>query len=150
MKTLEADQLTVQTKEQERRWGLFHRFVIGDGDSVYLNRLTILTTPWFSIKLHKIYRPDNQRDLHDHPWSFLSIVLWGSYEEDTVDGRRKIRWWNWKPLEGPKGRHSIRSVSREPVWTLVFTGPRRRIWGFWVDGGTKFVPWNEYDKVDQP
>jgi hypothetical protein len=29
--------------------------------------------------------------------------------------------------------------------TLVFTGPKRRIWGFWVDGGTRFVKWDIYD-----
>lgn len=149
MKTLEADQITEQTKEQGRRWGLFHRFLISDGNTVYIDRLTILTTPWFSIKLHRIFRPDNQRELHDHPWNFFSIVLLGWYLEDTVDGRKKVRWWNWKPCEGPKGRHSIREVSRSPVWTLVFTGPRRRTWGFWVDDGTRFVPWDEYDKLNQ-
>lgn len=47
------------------------------------------------------------------------------------------------------GRQSkaIRECSRRPVWTLVFTGPKRRTWGFWVYGGTRFVPWRDYEKL---
>ncbi len=158
-KTLEGDEVSQQNVEQARRWGILHRMLIGDGVSTYIDRLTLITTPWFSVKLHRIYRPDQQRELHDHPWSFFSVILRGWYEEnipcpiDVCQGpevahivSRCVRWWNWKPAEG---RHSIRHVSRTPVWTLVFTGPRRRIWGFWVDGGTRFVPWNEYEKLNE-
>ena len=142
---IEADEVSAQTAEQARNWGLFHRFIIGDKGNVYLDRLTLLTTPWFSVKLHKIYRPDQQRDLHDHPWSFLSFVLRGSYVEDTPGGDKKCRWWNFKKAEDS---HSIKSVSRSPVWTLVFCGRRRRIWGFQVDGVKRWLPWNEYEKLN--
>lgn len=127
-----------------KSWGFWERFLIGLEDDVYLDRLSIIRTPWFSIKLHRIYRHDLQRDLHDHPWAFLSIILLGYYVEDTVDGLKRRRWWNWKRAED---RHSIREVSRSPVWTLVFCGPKRRTWGFWVDGGTKFVNWRDYEKL---
>lgn len=143
MKTLEADEIDAQTVEQARNWGFFHRFLIGDKNNIYLDRLTLLTTPWFSIKLHRIYRPDQQRDLHTHPWNFLSIVLRGSYIENTPAGLKRCRLWNWKWAEDS---HSIRECSRSPVWTLVFTGRRRRVWGFIVDG--KEIPWNEYEKLN--
>jgi hypothetical protein len=129
------------------RWALMRRRLIGSGDDVYLDRVYVIQTPWFGIMFHRIFRPDNQRDLHDHPWTFFSLVLRGSYVEDTVDGPKRRRWWNWKRAED---RHSIREVSRRPVWTLVFTGPKRRTWGFWVEGGTRWVRWTDYAKVDQP
>jgi len=127
-----------------KRWDLFDRFIIGTPGDEYLDRLRIIVTPWFQIMLHRIYRPDRQRDMHDHPWSFLSVVLWGSYVEDTPAGVKKVHWWNWK---SSTDRHSIRECSRRPVWTLVFTGPKRKTWGFWVDGGTRFVKWTDYEKL---
>ena len=127
-----------------RRWGFWNRHVIHDGRTIYLDRLSIVTTPLFSIKLHRIYRRDQQRDLHDHPWDFLSIVLWGSYVEDTPTGLKKRRWWNRKRAAD---RHSIREVSRRPVWTLVVTGPKRREWGFWTSTG--WIPWHRYEKLNE-
>jgi len=129
------------------RWGFMNRRLIGSGDDVYLDRTYIVQTPWFGIMFHRIFRPDNQRDLHDHPWNFFSLILRGHYLEDTPDGPRRRWWWNWKRAED---RHSIREVSRRPVWTLVFTGRKRRTWGFWVDNGTRWVRWTEYEKVEQP
>lgn len=159
MNTLEGDELTLETERNGRLWGILNRTKIGDGKTVYIDRLSLITTPWFSIKLHRIYRPDNQRDLHDHPWSFLSLILWGWYEEavpreatcgpcDCEDCKpdratRCVRWFNWKRAEDS---HAIRFVSRKPVWTLVFCGPARRIWGFYTKKG--WVAWNEYDQLD--
>jgi hypothetical protein len=129
------------------RWAFMKRRLIGSADSVYLDRMYVIQTPLFGIMFHRIFRPDRQRDLHDHPWNFLSIVLRGFYIEDTVDGRKTCRWFNWKRAED---RHSIVWCSRSPVWTLVFTGRKRRTWGFWTDGGKRWVRWTDYEKVDQP
>lgn len=129
------------------RWAFMLRRKIGAGGDIYLDRLYIIQTPLFGIMLHRIYRPDNQRDLHDHPWNFLSILLLGNYVEDTLEGPKFRCTFNYKRAED---RHSIREVSRSPVWTLVFTGRKRRVWGFWVDGGTRWVKWTDYDKVEQP
>lgn len=157
MKTLEVDK-NVDEEDSERRWDFMRSSTIADGDNIYLKRLTLFTTPWFSIKLHRIYRPDQQRDLHDHPWHFLSFVLRGEYIEDVPDtdpcgrskGRREvrhIRWLNWKKAED---LHAISWVSRKPVWTLVITGVRRRTWGFFVESLKRWVPWNQYDKLNTP
>jgi hypothetical protein len=42
-----------------------------------------INTRFGGVKLHHILRSDDDRDLHDHPWSFLSIVLKGGYWEHT-------------------------------------------------------------------
>ena len=34
----------------------------------------------FNIFLHKFLKSDPD-DLHDHPWDFISIILWGGYWE---------------------------------------------------------------------
>jgi len=131
----------------KKRWGFWERFWIGVPDNVYMERLSIIWTPWFSIKLHKIFRADRQEDLHDHPWSFFSIILHGSYVENTPDGLKKRTIWNWKRATD---RHSIREVSRSPVWSLVFCGPKIRSWGFWVDDGMghlEWIKWREYENL---
>lgn len=138
MRSVEAKQpadVSVVTDDagENFRWGFWRWKTIGDGKTTYVRRLYILVTPFFSIMFHRIFRPDNQRELHDHPWTFLSLILLGHYRENTMEGERLCRWINFKWAEG---RHSIRHVSRSPVWTLVFTGPRRRWWGFWVPRST--------------
>lgn len=139
----ESEEDRVEAASEETRWAFMRFRTIPSKGAPYLKRIYVLVTPWFSVMLHRIFRPDGQRELHDHPWTFLSFVLRGWYREDTPEGERRIRWMNWKRAED---RHSIRFVSRKPVWTLVFTGPRRRIWGFWREG--RFIPWREYDKLN--
>lgn len=137
------------------RWAFMRRRLIGSAESVYLDRVYVVQTPWFGVMFHRIFRPDRQRDLHDHPWNFLSIVLRGWYVEEVpvkntispFTDSRMVSWLNFKRAED---RHSITVVGRSPVWTLVFTGRKRRTWGFWVDGGSRWVRWTEYEKVDSP
>ena len=139
---------------RRRRFIFMRRKVIGDLTSIYIDRFILLKTPLFTIMLHQIFRPDGQRDLHDHPWNFFSIILRGSYVEDTGSGIRECRWFNFKRKTD---RHSIRKVRRAPTWTLVFTGRRTRVWGFWVklplqEGQERvafaFVPYYNYDKLN--
>lgn len=147
-----------KTKEYSSpRWAFMKRRLIGTAGDVYLDRVYLIQTPWFGVMFHRIHRPDNQRDLHNHPWAFLSIVLRGWYNEEVpcecglISGnhtkQRTVRWINFKGLSG---RHRIAYCSRKPIWTLVFTGPKCQTWGFFVDDGTRFVKWTEYEKVNQP
>lgn len=50
-----------------------------DGTPYMIRRA--INTPLGGIKLHHILLSDEDRDCHDHPWSFLSIILWGGYFE---------------------------------------------------------------------
>jgi hypothetical protein len=57
------------------------------------------------IYLHRFYTGDNVRDLHDHPWSFDSIILWGGYWEHSYNPewlRLKAKGLHATALQTPK------------------------------------------------
>jgi hypothetical protein len=47
---------------------------------IYLIRYSLFSCRWFAVKLHKIFLSDDDC-LHCHPWSFISVILWGGYWE---------------------------------------------------------------------
>lgn len=105
---------------------------------VYLRRLYVVRTPWFSVMVHRIKRPDPDRHLHDHPWDFLAILLRGWYDEQRPEGLRHRWLFNFCRAEGS---HKITEVS-DDCTTLVITGPKRRAWGFHTEQG--WMGWREY------
>lgn len=123
-------------------FAIFHKTVIRNaaGDA-YLVRWRLLQTPWFAVYLHHILRSDDDRALHDHPWSFASVILAGGYFEHTPRGR----FWRQPGsiiLHRAEELHRIElGPSRAaiggtlPAWTLVFCGRRRRPWGFSTAAG---------------
>lgn len=135
------------------RWSLFGRLVLQDipTGTRYLDRVRIIVTPWFSILLHRIGTSDNGRDLHDHPWKFTSIVLRGGYEEEVADIRTPWRHTIRDHKAGSIHRirldqaHTITRLHRTPTWTLIFTGPPRRQWGFYTEDG--WVKADDYDNA---
>lgn len=113
---------------------------------LHFRRFTILGTKWFSINIHRIYKADEDKHLHNHPWNFTSILLAGGYYERTPD---KLRL----KLSGAINRydrnkyHKIDTIYVGPVTTLCFMGPRTKEaddWGYLVDG--EFVHHKEYRK----
>jgi hypothetical protein len=53
-----------------------------------------LTGGW-KVMLHHLLPNTEDHPLHDHPWSFFTIVLWGSYEDigysdEVVQARRSV------------------------------------------------------------
>jgi hypothetical protein len=131
-----------------KRWAFLEGFDIGIEGDPYLDRLRIVQTPWFGVYLHHIHRPDRDRHPHDHPWPFASVILAGYYRErvwpDKRDPGRSVlrhrtRWTAGRMSRG--AAHIIEKIEG-PLWTLVFTGPRRAEWGFWVDG--EFTSWRDY------
>jgi hypothetical protein len=104
-----------------------------DPASIYLRRYRLVETPWFGIFLHKILLADGDRDLHDHPWHFATVIVRGGYcEEVEAAAGRLQRRWRAGSVHGVRATdcHSIRSLLRVPTWTLVVVGRRRREWGF--------------------
>jgi len=97
----------------------------------------------FNITLHKVLVSD-EPTLHDHPWSWGSLILKGGYwehvpvrsQEGNVVGSKEI----WR------GPGSIRFKSADdlhwlelakdadgneiPCWSLFFMGRQKKEWGF--------------------
>lgn len=129
-----------------RKWlrGEPHQ-IIGTNSDPYLLRWYIIPrNPVVNLYLHQFLRSDDDRALHDHPWWFWSVVLAGHYYEHRADGRRIRRRAGSIAYRSATTRHRVElpisqdrfSLLRreESCWTVVLTGPRRRIWGFWCPG----------------
>lgn len=102
-------------------------------DSEYITRLHVLKTPWFAICLHWINKPDPEPFLHDHPVTFLSLILRGGYSELRKHAFQmprvvRHRWYNWIRAS-PCDKHTIIHVEPRTL-TLCFMGPKTREWGF--------------------
>lgn len=102
-----------------------------------------------NVYLHRFTSSDDPVP-HCHPWSFLSIVLAGRYDEvtDHFTRRRGVGSIAYRPATW---RHSVQLITdgnaERPCWTLVITGRWVRNWGFWCprqDGTRRFVPWQEF------
>lgn len=131
------------------RWALW-RWT--DVDNEFITRLHIVKAPWFAICLHWIHKPDPEPYLHDHPVSFLSIILRGEYSErryrqtgshqwfDGFSVRR--RWFNWIKASRDD-RHSITQVAPGGALTLCFMGPKTQEWGYHTPDG--WVYWRDYN-----
>jgi hypothetical protein len=105
----------------------------------------ILSTPFGTLRVHKIMRSDKDRDLHDHPWDFTSFILWGRYLEVAPGG---VQTYSVGSINRKRAEDRHRLALAEPVWTFVVTGPVRRKWGFYTDGG--WVYWREYTGETHP
>lgn len=135
------------------RWK--HDTILGPDGSPYMRRW-VLEARWFTVRLHHILREDYDRTtFHDHPWSFVSVLLWGAYIERQPGGRSAMRvgfnCWPWRPRRVVIARpaealHRITWVQPgEGAWTVVLTGPKRRVWGFVEE--TAWVEWRTWVKA---
>lgn len=103
------------------------------------------------IRLHKIWRGDDDRAPHDHPWWFITFPFasyiellpspgskgyfeqdrdWWAYAVNLVKGWR----FHFRP-PGYKhilvGRAALNDSIDAPFWTFVITGRKVSEWGFW-------------------
>jgi hypothetical protein len=115
----------------------------------------------FNVTLHKIVRSDDPI-MHDHPWSFTTLILAGGYWEHTPKWNEDettfedVRVWR-----GPGSiihrsateLHWLELDNEKPATTLFFMGPQEREWGFiinslsyprWIQYQEYLVDWQEY------
>lgn len=151
--------------------------IIGGTESPYMLRWYVIPrNPLLNVYIHKFLRSADDRALHDHPWWFVSLILRGGYVEisQTADGKmtalcrtavldaRSPFWRRCIAYRAATYRHRvalpIESGVEQPSWTLIITGRRQRMWGFWcpsrVTGrdpfllragrATRFVPWEQF------
>lgn len=115
----------------------------------YLTRWHLIRVgEWFALMLHKFHRSDEDRELHDHPWNFYTLILTKGYWEHSEFQygitNATLRHRVWYPrfsvlYRRAEWRHRV-EIKEAPVWTLVLRLGRRREWGFWNNAG-KFTPW---------
>lgn len=133
-----------------------HSHLYHDDGSLYMARFWLLRTRWLSVRLHHIATADLDRHFHDHPWSFVSLVLRGGYREARpaaidpcfIDGETeveraivRVRNAGSVALRRATDRHRVTGVMPE-TWTLVVMGPKRQWWGFYTPRGK--VHWRNY------
>lgn len=121
-------------------------------------------------RIHCFHTSDPGPDLHNHPWSGLSIILSGGYRER----RRKVLGEVMVPVGDDEFENKYKRVqvfSAEEVrtlrpgsvnvigledyhaaelldpakgcWTIFFTGRRKKDWGF-LDSTERFIHWSQY------
>jgi hypothetical protein len=126
----------------------------------------------WKLLLHRFPGRVDDRDVHDHPRRFWTLVLWGSYVDATPCPT--CRGTGTLPFESPlpwgpifaacdecAGRgerfetvragtvhfrpanHTHRTIADRGAWTLVLMGPIERPWGF-VSKDGRWWPWREY------
>lgn len=119
----------------------------------YLTRYFLLRTRLLNIYLHQFHRSDEGRDLHDHPWAFVSVILRGGYwewrptEKHEYASDVQVQERHWKPVGSvlfrpAKTAHRVEVDPARLPWSLVFCGPRIRTWGFYTQSGWK--EWKAY------
>lgn len=89
-----------------------------------LDRYYILKLFGCGIFVHKIHHSDPAGIYHNHPWSFFSIILgeyWESRFEDGHVTTDRLSFWNFVKA---KTYHRIIINTGEPIWTVVFHGPK--------------------------
>lgn len=160
------------TWEKSRRHGLWHRLTLRRADGrVYLDRWGLGHDRVAKVFVHRMRAPDPGVDLHDHPWWFVSLVLWGGYIEERSmcrdaplraalaeslgqSGRGVVgyRWPGSVKVMRKTECHSIKRLVGRSSWSLVVTGPVRRdrrsersTWGFFLPSG--WISEKEYDET---
>lgn len=102
-----------------------------------------------NVYLHRIERSDDDRALHDHPWSSASVILVGGYDEvvplDPADPAGEVKRLRRRPgditFRGPRSAHRLELIDGSCV-SLFLMGPKVRDWGFWCRWGWR--PWWEF------
>jgi hypothetical protein len=102
------------------------------------------------VRVHEILRSDLGHDPHDHPWSYLTIVLKGGYWEHRYEEIHGYCVWQSSKWHGPgsilwRQAGSLHMLSLPPgktATTLFITGSKVRSWGFQTPSG--FINHREY------
>jgi hypothetical protein len=127
----------------------FSRTIIPMPEGEYMRRW-VFSCPWFTVRLHNIKLSDEYRP-HNHPWSFVSVLLHGKYDEErytdkdplmpyaVVNRRRFVPVYRHQDAY-----HRVIPLTKwGAVWTLVLTGPKRTdqfgdaAWWFLNEDGTR-------------
>lgn len=95
----------------------------------YLYRWRLFSFGRLSVRLHKIVTPDGTPFLHTHPFSYLSIVLSGGYDEQYQLANGELALQSNRPgtalLRSSATPHRI-SLIHGTCWTLFFAFNKKK------------------------
>ena len=115
---------------------------------LHFKRWQLLKTPWFSIYIHGIYKSDEDKHLHDHPWDYISFSFYGRFIEKNK-GTYKCKYLYVPTFKIIKRKaehlHSIHKLLTKSVYTFFIAFKRRREWGYVVNG--KWIDNKTYRKL---
>lgn len=132
-----------------QRWWLRKPPGHGAHESTYDNKKSGI-----GIRIHRIMRSDRGRDLHDHPWTNISIVLRGGYweilpiyqgQDPHFDAHAYKRIWRGPGsivIRRAGTRHRLEVQQGRSAWSLFIMGPWQRDWGFHTPFA--WVYWRNY------
>jgi len=109
--------------------------IVSKVGAVHFRRYRLIRTPWFALYIHQILRSDMDSALHDHPFDFSSLILKGSYLEQSMypSDTNTIYCNEFFPGDVVKHKgeelHKLTLTSKS-VWTLVLTSGNYRDWGY--------------------
>jgi hypothetical protein len=91
-------------------------------------RFQLIKTKWFNVYLHKLIAPNWHPHCHDHPWSFVALLLRSGYLEQVGEKvfRRRIGSFLYRPATFVHNVITPFGTS----WSLIFTTGKQRDWGF--------------------
>ena len=132
-----------------------HRVIMDrQSNEPYLERYYVFLKDrtWFpfNIFVHKFLKSDPDH-LHDHPWSYFTLILKGGYYEWVPyydkDNNKMTVICKWR---GPGHFRVCKATSYHRIdlnpditaWTLFIPGPQKREWGFMVRN--KWIHNNDY------
>lgn len=96
----------------------------------------ILQKLGIAIRIHEILRSDEDRDPHDHPWWYVSLVLKGEYYEYRYTTSRKVisvkrRGTGSVVFRKATSLHYLQLPKEGAACTTLFiTGRKSNSWGF--------------------
>jgi hypothetical protein len=139
---------------------MLRREVIGQLECPLLHRWTLLSCRAGKLLVHHFLPTVRDRDPHDHPRPFLTLVLRGGYDDIALcrwcQGRRVMgclecgeTGYITDRLRAPAIRYRaadhahITVAGPRGAWTLVVMGPLVRAWGFLRDG--RWWSWRAYE-----
>lgn len=93
-------------------------------------------------RLHEVLRSDDDRALHDHPWSSRSLIIAGGYFEHLPGGLRVWRAPGWTGDRTAEQPHRLEVPDGGRAVTLFFTGAKTREWGFHCPQGWRH--WQDF------
>lgn len=111
---------------------------------LHFRRWRILSLPFLSVYIHQIYKPDEDPFLHDHPWNYFSLILKGSYIEQTPTSLNTMTPGKFV-FKKATNFHKIQKVLA-PTVTLFCTGRRLRDWGYNIPPPNNTLNWVQHEE----